>query len=93
MEAETTAPREPVIQLWPNPATTKANLLLNGYSGIVVVKLLTFEGKLLNHRQFNLSKSGDRIKLDVSAYRAGIYLVTITDTKGKTETRKLIVAR
>ena len=92
-EAETTARPEPIVQLWPNPATTEVNLMLNGYSGAVVVKLMTFDGKLLKHQQINPGKTGDRIKLDVSAYGAGTYLVTITDAKGKIEMRKLVVAR
>jgi hypothetical protein len=82
------------VKIGPNPANSMATLYLYGYSGKVSIQLFTAEGRLLQLHKLQATNSGyEQLKLNVSAYASGIYLVAITDDKGIVHTEKLIVTK
>lgn len=80
------------ISLSPNPATDKANIVLAGYSGNVVIRLGDMTRKLLQEKKVRLSSAKQTIQpIDVSNYVSGIYMITVFDEQGNTKTQKLVI--
>ncbi|HNJ58794.1 MAG TPA: T9SS type A sorting domain-containing protein, partial [Chitinophagaceae bacterium] len=87
-----TAPSEVVynqIKMYPNPADKQVSLLLpkgidNGIN--YQIKLTDITGKIVIQRK---AKGGKEV-IDIASLTAGIYIVEITDSKGKRVTEKLV---
>ena len=74
----------------PNPAVQTAIIQLNGYTGAVSIKLMTAEGKLLQHHKLELNNNrNQQVPISVGNYANGHYLVIVTDEKGNARTEKL----
>ena len=77
------------IKMYPNPADKQVSLLLpqgidNGVN--YQIKLTDITGKIVMQRQ----ATGGKEVIDIAALTAGIYIVEITDSKGKRVTEKLV---
>lgn len=77
------------IKMYPNPADKQVSLLLpqgidNGVN--YQIKLTDITGKIVMQRQATRGKE----VIDIAALTAGIYIVEITDSKGKRVTEKLV---
>ena len=81
------------VQVSPNPASAKANVLIQGYSGDVTILLSTMEGKMLKQNKLKLASGLLQRQLDVSSYPNGTYLVTVIDEKENRQTTKLVISR
>lgn len=75
------------LLVYPNPTTGKVEITLPNPLD-VNVRLLDMEGKLL----FFKSYSGQNIKVDLSSYSDGIYMLNVSDRENKTLlVRKLVI--
>ncbi|MES1217276.1 MAG: MopE-related protein, partial [Bacteroidota bacterium] len=82
------------VMIAPNPATNIVNLQLYGYNGKASIQLFTLEGKMLQKQNIQIHQRGfGQLKLNVSGYISGTYLLTITDDKGTMQTKKLIIVK
>jgi hypothetical protein len=72
----------PVFSVYPNPATDKINIKISG-GEIENVKIHTITGQLIYNG--NYVSEG----LDISAFEAGVYTVSITTTTGEASTTLL----
>lgn len=74
------------IKLYPNPASNYITIENNGLNANGYAQLFDLTGRTIMHLNFNE-------QIDVSGLPSGLYLVRLTDQRGKTETRKLIISR
>ena len=84
---------EPVISLYPNPATTHCKVDLEGASGTVEVTVMDAAGKIRWSGSHAIQEQVKSFDLDVTSLSSGVYLVTITSEDGKTRSEKLIISR
>lgn len=74
-----TAPKEKVLKIYPNPATTKINFEVQGNNeGTYEIIIYNFLGKKIN----DLKNVDTRTTLDLSQYYSGIYIYQLRDAKG-----------
>ncbi len=82
------------ISLSPNPAHDRVNVILQGYSGNVVIQLSTSEGRILQQQKLQaITSKFEQQPIDISTYTNGSYLVTVIDEKGNRQTEKLVIRR
>jgi Secretion system C-terminal sorting domain len=71
---------EPIISLYPNPASDMVNVEIENLEGNATIAMYSFSGALIYTKIITDSKTA----IDMSGYEAGIYMVTITtDTQHK----------
>ncbi|HEX5151701.1 MAG TPA: Calx-beta domain-containing protein [Parafilimonas sp.] len=81
------------VVLAPNPANSRVDILLKGYTGIVTINVMSLEGKQLLQKKLQVTPSKyAQEPIDVSRFASGVYLVTIIDEHGNIKTEKLVVA-
>lgn len=74
-----TAPKEKVLKVYPNPATTKINFQVQGNNeGTFEIIIYNFLGKRIN----DLKNINTNTSLDLSNYYSGIYIYQLRDAKG-----------
>ncbi len=75
----------------PNPAKQSAYIVFNtGGESNYTIKITDLSGKLLQVKQGTTVKGENKSVLDVHNYAAGIYIVTIENSKGLKRTMKLV---
>lgn len=74
-----------VFKFYPNPAEN--DLFILGTNTIKSIEIIDVFGKRIAIYHFNKSI----IKLDVSEFKSGIYLIHAIDEKDKHETKKVVV--
>ncbi len=78
----------PMPQLYPNPATSNTQIIVEaGTSGNV--ELISLSGKLL--KKINITPSATQVEIDLSNLSGGVYLVRFSDENGKSQTSQLVV--
>jgi hypothetical protein len=74
---DTTAAIHLVTQLYPNPTTGRITVSFTQPLNNAVITLLDMTGKVLIQSR----KSGNQVVLDLSSYRAGVYILRVMDGK------------
>ena len=85
----TDIPSEPISEttkLYPNPASDAVTIEVEGETQNSYAQLYDLTGRVLMQLHYNQ-------QVDVSGLPSGVYLVRITNHRGKTETKKLIISR
>lgn len=73
------APKEKVLKVYPNPATTKINFEVQGNNeGTYEIIIYNFLGKRIN----DLKNINTTTSLDLSNYYSGIYIYQLRDASG-----------
>ncbi|MNK08322.1 hypothetical protein D3C87_262550 [compost metagenome] len=75
------------ISLYPNPASSVLHVSAQGLDGNYDVKMTDVLGKVV----YNESVSGTSKKVDVSDFKNGVYMVTITEKGTRVQTRRIVV--
>ncbi len=76
------------IAVYPNPAKTNATVSFNA-EGRYTLTITDMAGNILQTRTGVANKDETSIRLDVSNYASGMYLITIMDEKGRKQTLRL----
>ncbi|HEX5151042.1 MAG TPA: Calx-beta domain-containing protein [Parafilimonas sp.] len=81
-----------LVQLMPNPAINRVNVIMKGYNGVVTINVMSLKGELLLQKKVQ----GTTVKyiqepLDISRLASGVYMVIVIDGQGRRKTEKLIV--
>lgn len=88
--SETAGAVPPVLSVFPNPITGLAEVIFNAYSKEDAVLMMTdATGKIIEQELIPVVKGGNRLKLNLEAYRPGIYILPIV-TKYKIHRTKLV---
>lgn len=74
------------MSIYPNPANSILNITTQGLEGYEV-KMTDVLGKVV----YNESVAGSSKKVDVSDFKTGVYLVTITEKGTAIQTRRIVV--
>lgn len=77
--------RNRVFKCYPNPV--KDNLFILGTNKLKSIEFINSLGKREAIYQFNRSI----VKIDVSGFKKGLYILKVTNEKDSVETKKLIV--
>lgn len=79
-----------MISAYPNPTTGKTDVIFNCYSKEEsTLKLYNPQGKLIESKVLNCTPGGNRVSLDLSNERSGIYFVAIS-TNDKVYTTQIV---
>lgn len=78
-----------LISLYPNPTKDFVNVNIDNLNSEVIVLTYDFKGRLL--RKDTLNNGTKNLKIDVSTFERGIYLVKITDNNQNSIIKKLVV--
>ena len=78
---------EIAVSIYPNPATSVMNISASGLDGNYDVKMTDVLGKVV----YNETVVGSAKKVDVSDFKNGVYLVTITEKGTAIQTRRIVV--
>jgi hypothetical protein len=73
------------VTIYPNPASSEINIKAAG--NIRKVELLSSTGQIIMSQSFDATQ----IRLDVSQYKAGVYIVAITQSSGNVITRRVTI--
>ena len=87
---------ELISNLYPNPLANGDKVLLSvkqQSAGEVTLTITDFTGKTLSKDQIDLNQGLTRFNIPVSQLSNGIYLVSITNEQGQTDTKRLVVSR
>ena len=76
------------FSIYPNPAKTTAIIAFNE-TGNCSIKLTDVSGRVLQTKTIVAAKGRSIVKLDISKYAKGVYLVTIVNEKNESQTKKL----
>jgi len=80
------------IQLTPNPATNRVNVVMKGYAGVIAINLMSLKGELLLQKKLQCtSLKYMQQSLDVFGLASGVYMVMVIDGQGGRKTGKLVV--
>jgi uncharacterized repeat protein (TIGR02543 family) len=71
-----------VVSIYPNPADNMVTLEFEK-TAMFIITISDLSGKTLLHQMV----TGQTVRLDISAYPAGVYLITINDGKQRSTTR------
>lgn len=72
----------PKLEVYPNPADNKLNIDIPYYAGEGILMIFDGSGKIILTREFSGNQIHDAIKLNITLWPAGIYLVTVYDDNG-----------
>jgi len=75
------------MSIYPNPATSVLNISAQGLDGNYDVRMTDVLGKVV----YNETVVGATKKVDVSDFKNGVYLVTITEKGTAIQTRRIVV--
>lgn len=75
------------MSIYPNPATSILNISAQGLDGNYDVRMTDVLGKVV----YNETVIGSSKKVDVSDFKNGVYLVTITEKGTAIQTRRIVV--
>lgn len=79
------------VQIFPNPATSSVNLLLNlDKAAKITVKITNMMGQELNIFEENLTAGDNTLTINLNNYKSGVYFVKTT-VQNRVITKKLIV--
>jgi len=78
---------EIAMSIYPNPASSVLNISAKGLDGNYDVRMTDVLGKVV----YNESVVGTSKKVDVSDFKSGVYLVTITEKGTAIQTRRTVV--
>lgn len=83
-----------VIRVFPNPAADRIGISFGsaGLPGIVAVRLLDIQGKVLAQKKL-VDPAGQTISLPVSGYAPGSYIVQLLSTEGVLQTEMVVIKR
>lgn len=77
--------------VYPNPTTDLINLQYSGYKQTNnIVSITNISGKLIYSDEFNISSQNQKKSIDMSQSANGVYLISITNSKGLHKTFKFI---
>ena len=80
------------VQLTPNPAINRVNVVMKGYTGIATINVMSLKGELLLQKKVQCTSAKYMLEpLDISRLASGVYMVLIIDEQGSRRTEKLIV--
>ncbi|NLO52545.1 MAG: T9SS type A sorting domain-containing protein, partial [Bacteroidales bacterium] len=71
--------------IYPNPASSELNIKAD--RNIQKVELLSSTGQIIMSQRYDATQ----IRLDVSQYKAGIYIVSITQSTGEVIMRRVTI--
>lgn len=83
----TTSETNYLINIFPNPTTEVLQLNFEDLKEIVIIELFSVEGKLLQTQQVSAAVN---IRINMSEYSSGTYLLSIKDTSSKVKTYQII---
>ena len=72
------------MEVFPNPASDKLNILFNSDAGTIGIQVLDMQGKVIYDVTEKNIHAGDNRQLDLSSYSNGIYFVKMVSEKGIT---------
>ncbi len=75
------------MNIYPNPASSILNITTQGLDGNYDVKMTDVLGKVV----YNETVTGSSRKVDVSDFKNGVYLVTVTEKGTAIQTRRIVV--
>ncbi|MDD3527613.1 MAG: T9SS type A sorting domain-containing protein, partial [Bacteroidales bacterium] len=73
------------VTIYPNPASSELNIKAD--RNIQKVELLSSTGQIIMSQRYDATQ----IRLDVSQYKAGIYIVSITQSTGEVIMRRVTI--
>jgi hypothetical protein len=81
------------ISYYPNPATDRLNLHIQGQKNIhkLFLKVYNSSGRMVYAQQLQLENSGLRTAIDVSNFVPGLYLFALEPENGQVVTRKILI--
>ena len=79
-------PEEFDVRIFPNPANSVMTIQASGVEGNVDVKITDVLGKVVYNETVSAMK-----KIDVSEFKNGVYLVTVSDNGKKVQTKRMVV--
>ena len=86
--------RQAQVRVSPNPASSVATFAIEGLSpGNYTLQLIDMVGRRVATREFTPLGDQTRLTLDVSTLRAGLYLYTLRNERGRTITTKRLQVR
>jgi hypothetical protein len=74
------------VRVYPNPSSSVMTIQATGVEGNVDVKIADVLGKVVYNESVSPLK-----KIDVSDFKNGVYLVTVSDNAKKVQTRRIVV--
>ena len=74
------------IFVYPNPASEQVNIEFVNFYSQIELKLVDQLGRILLERNYS---NVNKIKLDISSFKAGVYHVILTDNKGFSQKTKI----
>jgi hypothetical protein len=74
------------VDIFPNPSTDHIQILFKDLKTNVTIELFTSDGKLLESKKIN----DNEIRLDMSSYKAGAYLLSVKEEHSKTKNYQVI---
>ncbi|MFV0593233.1 MAG: CotH kinase family protein [Draconibacterium sp.] len=74
------------IQVYPNPATNKINIISS--KGLINIQLFDISGHTIFAQPTAENKS---VQINISSYKAGMYILKLTDSDGNIKNEKLII--
>lgn len=82
------------LKLFPNPARSRAQLIFSteiaeGYT----LQVMNTTGARVLEQPVSASAGENSVELDIQAWPAGLYLVSLRSESGQTETRRLLIQR
>lgn len=75
------------LLVYPNPSIDYIQLQFQNLNDAVTVRLLSSDGKLLQSQEL---KKTSEIKIDMSMYASGTYLLSVTDNQSKVKTYQVV---
>ncbi len=78
------------VQLYPNPTSGELNIVSKNNSEQLTVIIKDATGKIVNQNNLQVSDFISNLTLNLEN---GLYLITITNNKNETTTKKLVIAK
>lgn len=75
---------------YPNPASDRLYMDNPAFEGSRILRICSLDGRLVKEQSFGAS---EKVMMDLRAVKPGIYLLTVTDEKGRKGSQKLSVVR
>lgn len=86
LSAPSTTKEELNIAMYPNPASSYVTLNATGIDGMMAVRITDMLGKVVYDETIPATK-----KLDVSDFKNGVYLVSVSDNGKLLQTKRLVI--
>lgn len=82
---------KPVLNIWPNPASTQTTVEVQGIYALQSLELLDARGRLIQKTEGRFSLGHSKVIIDTSNLSDGVYSIRCYLTSGEVATQQLIV--